>query len=261
MKCFKHSPLITTQISQINLNKRYPQQTAKHGCFSFSQSVKFFYMFFEFSELQKPEYWMNTGYWLTTFLIFGESIPVIGWIVPGSFLLLFLGFLTSIGILEFQNVFIFALVGAIFGDAVGFHLSQIFGIKLLKKLEKGLVHDATIFAESFFKKHGNKSVFFGRFIGLIRPTIPLLAGVFQMKTSIFYFWNILGGVLWVGGYLLLGYLFGETWDSVFYWSKKIGFSISGIAIIIAAVSCIWHKISKKYHNKRGVLSSSEKNQS
>lgn len=89
-------------------------------------------------------------------------------------------------------------------------------------------------SESFVELHGGKSVFFGRFIGPIRPFVPYLAGALKMKVRIFAFWNITSGFAWAGLYLLLGYAFGEAWQEAVRWSSRIGWvTIGGAGILVS----------------------------
>ena len=62
---------------------------------------------------------------------------------------------------------------------------------------------------SFFGKHGGKAVVFSRFFPVLRTFVPFVAGVGKMHFSLFSFYNITGGLLWIISFLFGGYLFGN----------------------------------------------------
>jgi membrane protein DedA with SNARE-associated domain len=64
--------------------------------------------------------------------------------------------------------------------------------------------------EAFFRRHGNKSVFLGRFMGPIRGIIPFIAGLLAMDKRAFLLWNVLSGVLWATAHVLAGYFLGNA---------------------------------------------------
>jgi undecaprenyl-diphosphatase len=64
--------------------------------------------------------------------------------------------------------------------------------------------------ESFFHKHGGKSVMLGRFIGPIRPVLPLIAGMLGMSQIRFATFNSASAVIWAPFYLLPGYFAGKA---------------------------------------------------
>ena len=65
-------------------------------------------------------------------------------------------------------------------------------------------------SERFFKRHGAKAVFFGRFIAILRVTAAWLAGLSHMQWWRFFAWNALGGIIWATGVSLLAYWAGKA---------------------------------------------------
>jgi membrane protein DedA with SNARE-associated domain len=65
-------------------------------------------------------------------------------------------------------------------------------------------------SERFFARHGSKTVFFGRFVVLLRATAAWLAGITHMGWWKFLGWNVAGGVVWAVGYGLLAYYAGKA---------------------------------------------------
>ena len=159
------------------------------------------------------------SYLVIAILAFFESFAFVGLIIPGSIAVIIGGFLASQGIIDIGDLFIFAVLGAILGDSFSFYLGRK-GIISFHKDNK--IFRPTLLAKGkkYFQKHGNKSVFFGRFIGWVRPIIPFIAGLFKLDKKVFLFWNILSGLLWATAHIALGYFFGQTWQLVVLWSAR-----------------------------------------
>ncbi len=162
--------------------------------------------------LQQLVHWLHTHpEWagIITFLVtFTESLAIVGLFIPGSVLLTMIGGLVGAHIVPATGIFIGAIAGAIGGDTLsyflGYHyqnsIRQIWPFyKFIPLLEK---------AERFFAKHGGKSVFLGRFLGPLRPTIPIISGMMRLKPHRFLTANISSALLWAPGYMVPGILVG-----------------------------------------------------
>ena len=161
------------------------------------------------------------AYFIITALAFFESSAFIGLIIPGSVAVIVGGFLASQGILDIGDLFVLSALGAIFGDILSFYLGGK-GIIAFRKSSRLFKPSVLKNGEKFFKKHGEKSVFFGRFIGWVRPVIPFIAGLFKMDVKRFIVWNVLSGFLWAAVHIAIGYLFGGALTLVELWSTRVG---------------------------------------
>ena len=153
------------------------------------------------------------GYWLIFLIAFAESLAFVGTILPGTTLVVFAGLLASLGHFSVVILILFAAVGAILGDGLSYFLGTK-GKDFFKNENKFLKLSHLEKGEEFFKKHGPKSVFLGRFIGFIRPIIPFVAGLSKMNKWTFLFWNVSSAFLWAILYLLIGYFFGGAIDTI-----------------------------------------------
>ncbi|HEX7626486.1 MAG TPA: DedA family protein [Gaiellaceae bacterium] len=109
-------------------------------------------------------------------------------------------------------VIVVGAAGAIVGDNVGYWLGRVGGRKLIDRWEftANYARKALPPAERFFKRHGAKTVFFGRFIALLRVTSAWLAGISHMTWWRFLAWNAAGGIVWAAGVSLLAYWAGKA---------------------------------------------------
>ncbi len=153
----------------------------------------------------------TAGYAGVSGIIFAESGLLIGFFLPGDSLIFTCGFLASQGILDIKILIPLLFLAAIIGDSVGYSFGFRFGPKIFKKEDSLLFHkDNLLKAQAFFEKHGGKTIILARFIPIIRTFAPILAGVGKMRYAIFAFYNIIGGLLWSVGLLLLGYYLGKA---------------------------------------------------
>ncbi len=172
------------------------------------------------------------GYWLVLLIALTESLAFVGIIVPGAVLVIIAGFLSAQGYLDLGDLIWFAAIGAILGDSLSYWLGMK-GTKLFKEESRWLKRAHLEKGERFFKKHGGKSVFLGRFIGPLRSIIPFIAGLSKMNEWQFLLWNIVSGFLWAIAHLLLGYFFSGALNVVKTWSTRAG--IFTVAVIVAIV--------------------------
>ncbi len=139
-----------------------------------------------------------------------ESLAFIGMMVPGATLTLAAGALVGAGAMEFWSTFAWAAGGAVVGDGLSYWLGHRYQEQLrdlgpLRRHPKWLAR-----GEAFFRRHGGKSILFARFIGPVRPVIPVVAGMLGMAPARFYLYNLSSALLWAAAHLLPGMAFGAS---------------------------------------------------
>lgn len=165
-----------------------------------------------------------------------ESLALAGLLVPGVVLLLAATAMagsSGIGMLEVLGL---AFAGAVCGDLASFVLGRVFhqDIKRMRLFQR---HPQWIDrGESFFRRYGMLSVLIGRFVGPIRPVIPLVAGMFDMPAWRFMLVNVLSALAWAPVYVLPGYLAGQAvhWEvPAFFWPQALSLAgaLAGMAIL------------------------------
>ncbi|MBE0484952.1 VTT domain-containing protein [Marinobacter sp.] len=139
-----------------------------------------------------------------------ESIAIAGLIVPGVAMLFGFAALAGKSGMPLSEALLWAGLGAVIGDAISFAIGR---------YVKGRLHSVWPFTrypglvtrgETFFNAHGGKSVIAGRFIGPIRPVIPLIAGALHMSWRRFLSFNLISAVGWALVYVLPGYAIGSA---------------------------------------------------
>lgn len=169
------------------------------------------------------------GNWLFLFIALIECIPIVGGFFPGGTLISIAGFFAAQGYFNVWDVILFSIIGAIIGDYSGYILGR-WGSNWLirKKIVKQEFIDK---GEAFFKRHGNKSIFWGRFIGATRAVIPFAAGSSKMSASSFFFWNSLSAVGWAFYNVGIGYFSGNIISVILKKGSHRLWIIIGIIII------------------------------
>jgi membrane protein DedA with SNARE-associated domain/membrane-associated phospholipid phosphatase len=139
-----------------------------------------------------------------------ESLALVGLLVPGTVIMFGVGAIVAAGSLGLEPVLVLAAAGAIAGDGISYWLGRHYqdalrGIWPFRRypemLKKG---------ETFFHRHGGKSILFGRFVGPVRPVIPVVAGMLGMGPGHFALVNVLSAIGWAFAYLLPGFFFGTS---------------------------------------------------
>jgi undecaprenyl-diphosphatase len=144
---------------------------------------------------------------------FVESFALLGIIVPGIIILGAASFAAGAVDLSLPGCLIAAFAGAVSGDGVSYLLGRIFhaDIKRAWPFRKHPIWIAN--GEAFFDRHGAWGVALGRFVGPIRPVIPLVAGILSMPARRFFLINVVSGTAWSPLYVLPGYMLGAAVES------------------------------------------------
>src|SRR3989441_1818085 len=155
--------------------------------------------------------------------------------LPGETALIAFGVLAAEGHYSIWEVIAVAAAGAIVGDNLGYWLIGRWGGRALFRRWKWLSRYAdTVLprAERLMERHGGKTVFFGRFIAVLRYTAAWIAGLARMEWWKFLFWNAAGGIGWAVAVGLLAYYGGQALaDSIArYGVYGAGIVIAGLAL-------------------------------
>lgn len=183
------------------------------------------------------EHFQILSYFALFFISIIESLAFIGFTIPGTVVILFCGLMAQKGILSLEFIFIAVFSGVVAGEWLSFHLGKR-GTKLFKDTNKIFKPAYLEKGETFFKKHGSKSIFFGRFIGALRPILPFLAGTMKMNNKTFFIFTAASVTLWTSLYLMLGYFFGSAWHKIERFSNRASLVLTLVVITIILVNLI-----------------------
>ena len=152
----------------------------------------------------------NWVYALLFLIIFVETGVVVMPFLPGDSLLFVVGTLCGVGLMSLPLAMLLLCVAAILGDQLNYTIGRHFGPRVFQwENSKFFNKNAFDQAHAFYEKYGGATIVAARFLPFLRTFAPFVGGVAQMTRSRFTLFNVAGGILWVVGLTLAGYLFGE----------------------------------------------------
>jgi len=181
-------------------------------------------------------------------LVFAEDALFVGFVIPGETAAVLGGVVASRGEVQLGTMMALVVGAAIIGDSVGYEVGKHLGSRILEA--KALRRHAGRLenAQDFLRRKGGSAVFLGRFTAFFRAVMPALAGTSRMPYGRFLAWNAVGGVVWGIGFVLLGFLAGNSYEAV---AQAVG---RDLAVVIAAVAVaaliFWHLRSRRRRQRR-----------
>ena len=165
--------------------------------------------------------------------------------IPSEVILLFGGFMTTYTELNVIGMIIFSTLGSLIGAIVLYYIGKILNKERLKKIVSGKVgkilrlkNEDIEKADHWFDTKGNKTVFFCRFIPIVRSLISIPAGMSEMPMLKFLIYTTFGSLIWNTVLVVIGNRVGENWTSILDILDKYSHIVLVLLIIIAIV-CIY----------------------
>lgn len=169
------------------------------------------------------------SYLILFLIIFAETGFVFTPFLPGDSLLFAAGAFSAIGSFNIVILLLLLWFAAFLGDTANYWIGRFFGQKLVDNPKIPINQEHIDKTQKFYTKYGGKAIFLARFIPVIRTTAPFVAGIGRMDYKKFVYYNVAGGLVWVFGFTLMGYFFGNIP------SVKENFSIVVIAIVALSI--------------------------
>jgi len=142
-------------------------------------------------------------------IVFMETGFVVTPFLPGDSLLFAAGSFAALGALNHWIIIGLLCIAAIIGDTINYWIGSYIGDRAFSGKIRWLKQEYLIKTQQFYEKHGGKTIILARFVPIIRTFAPFVAGVGTMSYGRFVTYNVVGGIVWVTGFTLLGYYFGN----------------------------------------------------
>lgn len=176
--------------------------------------------------------WLGLAIFLLACL---ECLAIVGLLVPGTVLLFAVAALAGNGALGLSETLLLAFFGGMLGDCLSYALGRYFHqdigrLPILRNNPQWLSS-----AHSYFLRYGVTSLLIGRFIGPLRPMLPMIAGMFDMPFARFFIVSLLAGVGWSVAYMLPGWATGAALRLPLpegFWTEA-GAIVAGVALVVA----------------------------
>lgn len=149
-------------------------------------------------------------YFILFTVIFVETGIVFFPFLPGDSLIFVAGAFAASGYMSISLLFLLFALASILGDSVNYFIGGYLGPRVFKYKDSLLFkHEYLDRTRKFFDRYGSKTIVIARFIPIVRTFAPFLAGIGKMEYVKFLSYNLIGGILWVGLFVFLGYFFGN----------------------------------------------------
>ena len=176
-------------------------------------------------------------------IIFAESGLLLGLFLPGDTLLIAGGVFASNGKLPLGWLILVSFISTVAGYQLGYILGRRAGPHIFTRQEGILFRkDYMAHTEEFFKRHGWKTILIARFIAIVRTVVPLVAGMGKMDQRIFLIFNLIGGLVWSGGLILLSYWIGTRIPNFDNYIEYL---------LVLAVVLTWIGLAYELYKRRG----------
>ncbi|MEI7514472.1 MAG: VTT domain-containing protein [Betaproteobacteria bacterium] len=153
------------------------------------------------------------GLWVYALLfvvIFVETGVVVMPFLPGDSLLFVVGAMCGVGLMSCPLAVGLLFTAAVLGNQSNYTVGRAIGPRVFQWESSRWFNKAAFDqAHAFYERYGGVTIIAARFMPFLRTFAPFVAGVAQMTRAKFTFFDVIGGALWVGGIVTIGYFFGN----------------------------------------------------
>lgn len=156
--------------------------------------------------------------------------------VPSEVVMPFAGFLIVQGKFTAFGAVLASSLGTILGSLIGYYMGKFGGYPLVHRFGRYLLLDPEHLelTVKWFHTHGNATIFFCRFVPVVRHLISIPAGVGGMNLAKFSIYTLLGGTMWNAFLLWLGVKLGEKWEIVHKYSHEVDYVAVAVILVVGA---------------------------
>lgn len=164
---------------------------------------------------------------------YGYAIMLPLMIIEGPVATLAAAIMASLGAFNVFVILILSILGDMIGDVILYGLGKKYGLGFVRHVGKhiGITEKLVLRMEKYFARHGGKTIF------AVKSTTGLCwaaftaAGIVKMDFKKFVKYSFLGGVVWSGFLVAMGYFYGYLWREIKQYISWIGWAISAVAIV------------------------------
>ncbi len=169
---------------------------------------------------------------------FLETGAFLGFVAPGETVVLFGGVLAGEGVLDLKLLIAITWTCAFLGDITAYTIGRRAGRDfLLRHGRRVKVGEPQVaFVERVFERRGRSTLLLGRWVGVVRPLVPFLAGASRMKVWEFLLIDLISVAIWSIGLCLLAATFWQNFDELVSMVGQAMFIIGTLIVVIVGTS-------------------------
>ena len=171
-------------------------------------------------------------------MAFGESMVIIGVLIPATGVMMATGALVGAGTIPFLDVWIGGVIGAALGDTVSYWIGRKLGPGVDRLWPFSRHPEMLAAARNVFAHWGWAAIVVGRFIGPLRASVPTVAGLTAMPWLIFQAANIGSAILWIPILISPGSLGAIAWG-LFEKGDAVTGGIVVAVLVVGVLGALW----------------------
>ncbi len=170
----------------------------------------------------------------------------VGLLAPGELVVILGGVSAGQGEIALIPLIAIVWASALAGDLTSFLLGRRLGRGFL--VRRGPAVGITIArleqVERFFAAHGGKTIIVGRFVGLVRPLAPFIAGASRMPPRRFIPYTTVAAGLWATAFCLLGSAFWQSLDQLLAITKQGSFALAAVIVVAVGAVALYRRVTE-----------------
>ncbi|NLH81013.1 MAG: DedA family protein [Phyllobacteriaceae bacterium] len=185
-------------------------------------------------------------------MAFGESLVVVGVLIPATGVMMAAGALVGAGTLPFVDLWIGGALGAALGDTVSFWVGRRLGPHVHRLWPFSRHPETLAAARAVFARWGWAAILIGRFIGPLRASVPTVAGMSDMRPGVFQAANFGSAILWIPVLIAPASIGAVAWDRFRGGdATTAGLLVAGLAAILIAAVWAWRRLLPRLMRRDG----------
>ncbi len=172
---------------------------------------------------------------LVFLIAFLDALVVLGILIPALPLLFAVGALVGLGHISGPYAIACAALGALLGDGLSFWIGRRWGPRLREFWPFSRYPQLLNRGETLFRRHGAKGIVIARYVGAVRPFVPVVAGTLRMPVKRYLPASIFAAITWAAAFIAPGWLFGASYDAVAAVADRLVLVLLALLVVLALV--------------------------
>lgn len=166
-------------------------------------------------------------------MAFGESLVIVGVLIPATGVMMATGALVGAGTVPFLDIWIGGAIGAALGDTISYWVGRRLGPGVDRLWPFSRHPETLAAARNVFARWGWMAIVVGRFIGPLRASVPTVAGITDMPPLPFQLANVGSAIVWIPVLVFPGSMGAVAWKLF-----AEGDGVTGTIVVVATVAAI-----------------------